>query len=216
MVLASIMWCGRSSDGLFRAVGIPEVLPGIAFIKECGNEPNKKHQRNHNGHDQVLYFFSKVHENTNNIKCFRQRKDNNNPFQKQFQAGGHGYGIHPKTHSKFNQGDNGQDYRCFDDLADNLFSTWFVVKRDFLYCVFHMNFFKGWLDEIEAKEYKYPYQVYKMPVKAGLFNHPVMALPFKGSIDRHDQHHNVDDHSRSYVETMKTGDTEEDCIADLV
>ena len=141
MVLASIMWCGRSSDGLFRAVGIPEVLPGIAFIKECGDEPNEKHQRYHDGHDQVLYFFSKVHENTNNIKCFRQRKDNNNPFQKQFQASGHGYGIHPKTHSKFNLGDNGQDYRCFDDLADNLFSTWFVVECNFLYCVFHMNFF---------------------------------------------------------------------------
>jgi hypothetical protein len=36
-----------------------------------------------------------------------------------------------------------------------------------------------------------------MPVKTSLFNHPVLALPFKGSIDGHDQHHNIDDHSLS-------------------
>ena len=45
-----------------------------------------------------------------------------------------------------------------------------------------------------------------MPVKTSLFNHPVVALPFKGSIDGHDQHHNIDAHSRSYVKTMETSD----------
>jgi hypothetical protein len=128
MVLAGFVRCGRSRNSLFWVVGIPEVFPGIALIQEGCNEPDEEQQRNHDGHDQVLYLFSKVHEYTNNIKCLCKGKDNNHPFQKQFQTGGHGYGIHAQTHSKFNDGDNGQDYRCSDDLADNLFSTGLMVK----------------------------------------------------------------------------------------
>jgi hypothetical protein len=51
------------------------------------------------------------------------------------------------------------------------------------------------LDKIEAKEYEYPYKVNEVPIQTSFFNHPVMSFSFEGSIDGHDQHHDIDNNT---------------------
>jgi hypothetical protein len=67
-----------------------------------------------------------------------------------------------------------------------------------------ISFVSSFLKQVEAGEYENPNKVYKMPVKPRFFNHQVMASSFERSVDRHNKHDNVDDHSREHVESMKT------------
>ena len=60
------------------------------------------------------------------------------------------------------------------------------------------------LKQVKTSKHKYPNQVYKMPVQTGLFNHQVMAPPFKYTPPGHDQHNNIDDDARKNVEAVKT------------
>jgi hypothetical protein len=41
------------------------------------------------------------------------------------------------------------------------------------------------LDKVKAKEYKYPYQVYKVPVQSCFFHHQVMAFTVERAIQSH-------------------------------
>ena len=45
-----------------------------------------------------------------------------------------------------------------------------------------------------------------MPVQSGFFNHQVMTLSVKNTSPCHDQHNDIDDNAREYMESMKTGD----------
>lgn len=65
------------------------------------------------------------------------------------------------------------------------------------------------LNKVKTQEYKYPYQVYKMPVQAGLFNHLIMATLLKMAKPGFGQHHDIDNHATEYVKAMEAGNAEE-------
>ena len=65
------------------------------------------------------------------------------------------------------------------------------------------------LDQVETQEYKYPNQVYKVPVQTGLFDHFIMPALFKMPQFGFHVHYYIDDHPAEYVETMEAGNTKE-------
>src|SRR6185437_16466528 len=66
------------------------------------------------------------------------------------------------------------------------------------------------LEEVEAGEDEYPYQVDKVPVQTDLFDHQVMALSLQTPPQVLDQHDNDHDHAREYVEAVEAGDREKE------
>ena len=60
------------------------------------------------------------------------------------------------------------------------------------------------LEQIEAGEYEYPNQIYKVPVQTGLFDHEISAPPFEYSPEVHDQHDHIDANPRKDMETMNS------------
>ena len=72
-----------------------------------------------------------------------------------------------------------------------------------------VRFIGSWLDKIEAKEYEYPHQVYKVPVQTGFLDHFVMPALVEMPQPGFDPHHHVDHHAAEYVEAVETGDAEE-------
>ena len=66
-----------------------------------------------------------------------------------------------------------------------------------------------WLNQVKTGEYEYPYQVYKVPVQTSFFDHQVMSALLKFIHKGHDQHNNIDDYPREYMETMESGDGKE-------
>ena len=65
------------------------------------------------------------------------------------------------------------------------------------------------LYQIKAKEYKYPNQVYKVPVQSCFFDHFIMASLVKMTKLCFSQHYQVNDHTAEYVEAMEAGNSEE-------
>ena len=65
------------------------------------------------------------------------------------------------------------------------------------------------LDKIKTKEYKYPYEVYKVPVQTGLFDHFIMPALLKMSKFCFQIHHNINDYPAKNVKAMKTRDAKE-------
>jgi hypothetical protein len=63
-----------------------------------------------------------------------------------------------------------------------------------------------WLYKIEEKEYKYPYQVYKVPVQAHFLNHQVMTPAFKHPSPGHQCNNDIDYHPGEHVKTVEAGD----------
>ena len=65
------------------------------------------------------------------------------------------------------------------------------------------------LEEVEAGEYEYPNEVYKVPIKAYFFYHFVVATFFVSAVYNIDQYQNVENNTAGNVCTMETGDGEE-------
>src|ERR1044071_1346351 len=59
-------------------------------------------------------------------------------------------------------------------------------------------------DEVEEGEHKYPYQVNKMPVKAGFLDHFIVATLIIGAGIHVQENDHIDHHSAEYVKTMET------------
>ena len=59
-------------------------------------------------------------------------------------------------------------------------------------------------DEVIESENENPNEVYKVPVKAGFFNHFVVSALFIGSADRVDPNDNIDDNPAEYVEAVES------------
>src|SRR5690606_12862064 len=57
--------CGRLLEVL--VVIISQVLVRITIDKECCNEPDEQHERNHNCHDHVSDLITKVHEHCHDV-----------------------------------------------------------------------------------------------------------------------------------------------------
>src|SRR6185369_7947536 len=66
-----------------------------------------------------------------------------------------------------------------------------------------------YLNKIKTKEYKYPNQVYKVPVQTGFLDHQVMTSSVKYTFPSHDQHYDVYYNTREYVKAMETCDAKE-------
>ena len=66
------------------------------------------------------------------------------------------------------------------------------------------------LNEVEEGEYKYPDKVYKVPVKAGLFNVFVVPSARVHTCQDIEENNDVDEHPRKDVESVKSGDEEEE------
>src|SRR3982750_1593625 len=76
--------------------------------------------------------------------------------------------------------------------------------------MFHLIDSINELNKIKAKEYKYPNQVYKVPVQSSLLHHQVVAASFKNISLCHQQHYNINAHTGEYVEAMETCDAIEE------
>src|SRR4051812_4840355 len=65
------------------------------------------------------------------------------------------------------------------------------------------------LDQIKAKEYKYPDEIYKVPVQSCLFNHFIMASLIKMSKLCFSIHHHINYNTTENVKAVETSDTKE-------
>ena len=68
------------------------------------------------------------------------------------------------------------------------------------------------LEQVEAGEYEYPYQIHKVPVKADLFYHLIVAAALIGTIHGIYQHQDVEHHTAQYVATVEACDRKEEVI----
>ena len=66
------------------------------------------------------------------------------------------------------------------------------------------------LEQVKTSEYEYPYQVNEVPVQTGFFDHQVVASSVEHTFVGHDEHDNVYHYPRQYVESVETGDGEEE------
>jgi hypothetical protein len=69
---------------------------------------------------------------------------------------------------------------------------------------------KSKLEQVEAGEYEYPNQVYKVPVQTSFLDHQVVASAVEYSPVGHDKHNDIDNNTREYVEAMETCDGKEE------
>ncbi len=66
------------------------------------------------------------------------------------------------------------------------------------------------LEQVEAGEYEYPYQVNEVPVQTSFLDHQVVASSVEHTLVGHDEHDDVDHYTRQYVESVETGDGKEE------
>src|SRR5215211_644418 len=156
----------------------------IAIPQKCSDEPDEQGEWHDNSHDHAAQFITEVHKNTDNVKCFGQRKDNNDAFYKKHDGRGKATvkKIHCEAQCQFNNGNDQKQPECFPDTACSLRRL--VVIRYFrrLCMMFHLLIQLKDLDKIKTQEYEYPDKVYKVPVQTSFFNHQVMATSFKNII----------------------------------
>ena len=66
------------------------------------------------------------------------------------------------------------------------------------------------LNEVEECEYKYPHEVYEVPEKSDFLYHFIVSASFKYTAKCHEENNNVDHNPLHHVETVETGDEEEE------
>src|SRR5690606_22160360 len=65
------------------------------------------------------------------------------------------------------------------------------------------------LDQIEKGKYKYPYQIYKVPVESDFLHHFVMPPSLISAQNNIEKNDHIDQHPGKNVETVKARDKEE-------
>ena len=66
------------------------------------------------------------------------------------------------------------------------------------------------LYQVEEGKHKYPNQVYKVPIQSYFFHHFIMSSTLIGAQNNIKKYNDIDNDSREYVETVKTGNKEKE------
>lgn len=68
------------------------------------------------------------------------------------------------------------------------------------------------LEQVEAGEYEYPYEIYKVPVETDLFHHFVVTTALISTIYCIYQHQDIENNTAQYVTTVETGNGKEEVV----
>ena len=80
------------------------------------------------------------------------------------------------------------------DRIANTFQINFVCDICSCACVILISFYE--LNQVEEGEYKYPNQIYKVPIKSYFFNHFIMSSSFISANNHIKKDDDIDDYAR--------------------